>query len=246
MRRLLLAALLALAPVATQAQAISVGQTPLGGGGSLFGDGTETVTFAGNPAANSAVIVMTGLGGGTNLNSVTGLGATWTTPVTLSSASGDVSVSCTNDPNGSSAAVTMNTDAEASGNARYLIVNYTQSGGTGFDCANLHVASTAYSAHASPHPSGSTTPSTANNVCTGFLRGSSGSYTVEAGWTGVTVLDDARGIAGYLIQTSATAQSFDPTSLASEDVGVMIACLDSLGGGGGTPVLRGTLLGVLP
>lgn len=239
------------APDLARAQAVSLGQTAVtfGGAGAILNDGTETLSFAGNPAANSLVCVVLAAATLTasGLTGASGLGGTWTlVRLQTGSNAGSTSAYCTTNPNGSSAAVTFTSAVESSANIRGALLNFTQSGGAGFGSVTAHNNGSGGNAQTSPHSSGSTTPTDANNVCVGVLKGGTSTYTSPAGFTDVALIDNARGLVGYLIQTSASAAAYAPTTGAAVDRSVIIFCVDSPASGGGGPVMRGALIGVLP
>jgi hypothetical protein len=242
LKKLALILALALFPTGAYAQAISLGQSPVVIGGSAeFSDSTLTLTFAGTPSSGSLICAGALFASTTAvLSSVTGAGATFTIAKDqLSGNAGAVSMYC-GVADGSGAAITLNSSiADASVNIRAFILNFTCTNSCTWGTAgafNAHVnGSFDNTGLLTTHNSGSTTPGTADNVCIGYLKGGNGSYTVEAGWTDFPISSNTRSSTAYLIQTSATAQEFSPTSAAGEDHTMAIACIDASVAAGGRP-----------
>lgn len=231
--------LLALAlPARVEAQAITRIAAVGNGGSAIFNDGTETFTLATTPNANDLVCYQIGFAtltaSGITSAAWGDAAGSWTIFTLLTGAnSGALSMACSSNPSGSSNQFTITSASESSGNVRGVIWHMRTTGTWG--ALTAHVSGSAANAQASPHSSGSVTPSDADNVCMGLIKGGNNTYTSEAGWSALTTAfgDSARGAAGYLIQTAATAQSYDPTSSGAVDRAVQIVCIDSSAGGGG-------------
>jgi hypothetical protein len=252
MRKFLAAAALGFAlalPRMAQAQAPThIGSTG-GGGSAIFSDGTETFTPATAPASGDLVCYQIGFANLTASGIATAAwsdaSGSWTIFTLLTGAnSGALSLACSV-ATGTATQFTITSAAEASGNIRHVIWHFRNTGGT-WGTLDAHFNGSGANAQTSPHSSGSTTPGTADNVCIGLIKGGNNTYTSEAGWSalGTAFGDAARGAAGYLIQTSATAQAYDPTSSGTVDRAVQIACFDSTASGGSTNASKRLLRGI--
>jgi hypothetical protein len=237
--RLALVALLACWPALAGAQAITHVESTAAGGVAIFSDGTETFTLANTPSAGDLVCYSIGFANLTASGITTAAWAdasgSWTIFTLLTGAnSGALSTACSL-ATGTSSQFIITSAAEASGSIRHVRFHFHTTGT--FGTVNAHVSGSAGNAQTSPHSSGNATPSTADNVCFALLKGGNNTYTTEAGWTAPTTNfgDFARGVAGYMIQTSATAQSYDPTSSTSADRAVQAVCVDSNAAAGGAP-----------
>lgn len=247
--RLALVALLAGWPALAGAQAITHVESTAAGGVAVFSDGTETFTLANTPSSGDLVCYTIGFANLTASGIATAAwsdaSSTWTIFTLLTGAnSGALSTACSI-ATGSTTQFTITSAAEASGSIRHVRFHFHTTGT--FGTVNAHFSGSAANAQASPHSSGNATPSTADNVCFALLKGGNNTYTTEAGWTAPTTNfgDSARGVTGYMIQTAATAQSYDPTSSTNTDRAVQAVCVDSNAAAGGASP-RGTLVGVLP
>lgn len=253
LRQAALVALLALCPALVRAQSISHIDTVAHGGSAVYNEavtGTETWTLANTPGSNDLVCYSLGLATVT----ATGIASaawsdasgSWTIFNLINTAnSGSVSWACSTNATGTTSQFTITTATESSGNIRGVVWHFRVASGT-WGTVSAHINGNGANAAASPHSSGNATPGTAVNVCMGFAKGGNNTWTTEGGWTNPTTnfADSARGVAGYMIQASATAQAYDPTSATNADRAVTVVCVDANAAGGGSPAKTLLLLGV--
>lgn len=86
------------------------------------------------------------------------------------------------------------------------------------------------------HGSGSVTPPTASNVIVSFTGRGNDTWTEDSGFT--QMVNDNYSSWAYLIQTAATAQSYDMTSTAAKDSGMRIGAFAGASSGAVTNFFR--------
>ena len=115
-------------------------------------------------------------------------------------------------------------------------VCFAEFSGASSDQSGSTANGAAHAAVNGAHGSGSVTPPTANNVIVSFTGRGNDTWTEDSGFT--QMVNNNYTSWAYLIQTAATAQSYDMTSTAAKDSGMRIGAFAGASSGAVTNFFR--------
>jgi len=185
--------------------------------GTFFTGNTGTFTYPGALTAGNLVVVTFMSGDNRSLTSMTGTTTTFTAPTPVDGGFGRLFFGRAI-AGGADTTVTIVLSG-AEGNA--TDVCFAEFSGAAADQSATTENGTYTSA--TTHDSGSVTPPTAVNVVVAFTVHGNGDFTYDSGFTEIE--PGANKFFGYILQTSATAQEINHTSVDTEVMGTIIRAL---------------------